>query len=202
MELLRKIPKGGKIPEYSQELWNGEDFWGQPERRFNEYFENATVAAREWVTNAISIAFPGKAITKEVHENLWRSFCCNRTDDRKVPPSDWSDYFSAFVTCMTQPEEKMKGMSGKQAYEMSLRSTRFMHSFRVWCYNRRFYRSDQGRVGWAQDQARPGDKLCVFNGVAVPLILRPTESGSFEVVGDTYVQGIMDGEVLDIGVEE
>jgi hypothetical protein len=36
----------------------------------------------------------------------------------------------------------------------------------------------------------------------VPLILRPTESGSFEVVGDTYVQGIMDGEVLDIGVEE
>jgi hypothetical protein len=93
-------------------------------------------------------------------------------------------------------------MSRSQAYEISLRSTRFMHSFGVWCYNRRFYRSEQGRFGWAPDQARPGDRLCVLNGLAVPLILRPIESGSFEVVGDAYVHGVMDGEVLDMGLEE
>ena len=88
VELLRKIPKGGKVPEYSPELLKGENFWEQPELRFNEYFENATVIGREWVTNAISIAFPRKAITKEAHENLWRTFYCNRTDDKKIPPSD------------------------------------------------------------------------------------------------------------------
>lgn len=202
VELLRKIPKGGKVPEYSPEILKGENFWERPERRLNEYFEDATIAGREWVTNAISIAFPEKVITKEAHNNLWRSFCCSRTDDKKIPPPDWSDYFSAWVTCMTQKLEKTIEMSRSQAYEISLRSTRFMHSFGVWCYNRRFYRSEQGRFGWAPDQARPGDRLCVLNGLAVSLILRPIGSGSFEVVGDAYVHGVMDGEVLDMGLEE
>ena len=202
VELLRKIPKGGKVSEYSPELLKGETFWEQPELKFNEYFENATVIGREWVTNAISIAFPGKTITKEAHENLWRTFCCNRTDDKKIPPYDWSEYFSAWVTWMTRPEEKMSKMNGRQAHEMSLRSTRFMNSFGVWCYNRRFFRSNQGRFGWAPDQARPGDKLCILNGLAVPLILRAKDSGRFEIIGDAYVHGIMDGEVVDMDLDE
>lgn len=103
---------------------------------------------------------------------------------------------------MTQPEEKMSKMSGRHAHEMSLRSTRFMNSFGVWCYNRRFFRSNQGRFGWAPDQARPGDKLCILNGLAVPLILRAKDSGRFEIIGDAYVHGIMDGEVVDMDLDE
>lgn len=202
VELMRKIPKGAKIPEYSQEALKGENFWERPEQKFDEYFNNATAANRKWLTNAMSIAFPGGTVTKESHENLWRAFCCNRTDSGKVPAAEWSDYFNAFVFCMLQPRDKIEQMEQRQIKEMFFREARFMRSFGVWCYNRRFYRSEHGRFGWVPDQARPGDRLCVLDGLAVPLVLRPTESGNFEVVGDAYVQGTMNGEVLDMDLEE
>jgi hypothetical protein len=201
VELLRKIPKGAKVAEYSQEALKG-DYVETYEKRFHEYFEQASVSAKEWLSNATSIAFPNKSVTKEAHENLWRAFCCNRTDSGKIPPADWSDYFNAFVFFMMQSKENLDSLSKRQGYEMYLRQTRFMNSFGVWCYNRRFYRSENGRFGWVPDQARPGDKLCVLNGLAVPMVLRPNESDSFDLIGDVYIQGMMDGEVLDLNCEE
>ena len=96
----------------------------------------------------------------------------------------------------------MESLDHRQGNEVYLRSSRFMHSFGVWCYNRRFYRSENGRFGWVPDQARPNDKLCVLNGLAVPVVLRQDESGNFELVGDVYAQGIMDGEIMHMDFEE
>jgi hypothetical protein len=150
----------------------------------------------------MSIALPAGTVTKDSHDDLWRTFCCNRPDDEKVPPVDWSDYFNAFVFCFLPPQDKIDQMDARQIKEMCLREARFMRSFGLWCHNRRFYRSEQGRFGWVPDQTRPGDTLCILNGLSVPLVLRPTESGYFEVVGDGYVQGMMDGGAMDMDLEE
>ena len=42
-------------------------------------------------------------------------------------------------------------------------------------------------------EARLGDKIVVIKGGQVPLLLRP-QQGSFRLVGECYVHGIMDGE--------
>ncbi|MCJ1322396.1 hypothetical protein MMC15_007744 [Xylographa vitiligo] len=42
-----------------------------------------------------------------------------------------------------------------------------------------------------------GDKICVIHGLPVPFIIRP-EREMFLLVGECYVQGVMDGEVMDM----
>ena len=78
----------------------------------------------------------------------------------------------------------------------------FNKAFRAWCYNRRFFRSKAGRFGWAADTAMAGDEICIFYGGDAPFCLRPDGSGRHEIIGDGYLHGFMDGEVMDADIEE
>jgi hypothetical protein len=60
---------------------------------------------------------------------------------------------------------------------------------------RKFMMTQEGRMGLVPTHAREGDVVAVLTGGHVPIILRPKE-GHYTVVGDAYVQGIMDGEAM------
>ncbi len=64
--------------------------------------------------------------------------------------------------------------------------------------NRRPYRTrDAGYVGMGPCEAQPGDVIAIFPGAQTPFVLRPRADlgpGHFELVGETYCHGIMDGE--------
>jgi hypothetical protein len=45
------------------------------------------------------------------------------------------------------------------------------------------------------------DILCIFLGGNVPFILRPLGDGSYELVGEAYVHGVMDGEFMTENVK-
>ncbi|CAN9214094.1 unnamed protein product [Alternaria alternata] len=55
---------------------------------------------------------------------------------------------------------------------------------------------DNGYLGFGPSTARPGDCLVVLLGCYAPMILRPQENGAYIVIGQCYVQGLMDGEAL------
>jgi hypothetical protein len=63
---------------------------------------------------------------------------------------------------------------------------------------RRLLVSDNDRwLGLAPMDAQVGDKIVLLGGGKVPYILRPkdgAETGYYELIGDAYVHGIMDGE--------
>ena len=71
------------------------------------------------------------------------------------------------------------------------------------CKERRLMLTKRGFVGWApdnmygklQDQTRVGDVICIIFGCSVPLVVRPLRD-RWQVVGEAYVQGVMDGEAL------
>jgi hypothetical protein len=50
-------------------------------------------------------------------------------------------------------------------------------------------------MGLIPAHAQEGDVVAVLTGGHVPIILRPRD-GYYTVVGDAYVQGIMDGEAM------
>jgi hypothetical protein len=71
-------------------------------------------------------------------------------------------------------------------------------------WNRRFFISEKGYIGLAPSNAAPGDKIAILFGGKVPYILRrnePASSGTSDTtwtfLGDSYVHGIMDGEVIE-----
>lgn len=56
----------------------------------------------------------------------------------------------------------------------------------------------RGYVGIVPGAARMGDLVCVFYGGDVPFILREVEGGGgfYRLIGEAYVNGLMDGEGL------
>ncbi|KAH8794546.1 heterokaryon incompatibility protein-domain-containing protein [Hyaloscypha sp. PMI_1271] len=74
-------------------------------------------------------------------------------------------------------------------------------------YGRCFISTEKGYIGWAPEQCKKGDVVAVLAGGKVPYVLRPEassnpseESGDsrkyYSVLGDAYIHGIMDGEVV------
>jgi len=67
---------------------------------------------------------------------------------------------------------------------------------------RRFIITEKGYIGLAPAKTEPGDRIAVLFGGRVPYILRQnqpdnsTEPTTWTFIGDSYVHGIMDGEVI------
>ncbi|KAK1995571.1 heterokaryon incompatibility protein [Colletotrichum falcatum] len=68
-------------------------------------------------------------------------------------------------------------------------------------HSRRPFLSASRYVGLAPMHARPGDKIVIFLGGKTPYIIREAGEGAYEVVGESYVHGIMYGEFMTDDVE-
>jgi hypothetical protein len=65
---------------------------------------------------------------------------------------------------------------------------------------RRPFRTLKGHFGIGPCKMLPGDLLYILIGVDVPYIVRPDTHGRLRLVGEAYVHGIMDGEVIEAGL--
>ncbi len=65
------------------------------------------------------------------------------------------------------------------------------------CMHRgRFLASERGRTGLLPANSMAGDIVVVIFGCHVPLALRPLEAGGYTLLGECYLEGIMDGEMI------
>jgi hypothetical protein len=63
------------------------------------------------------------------------------------------------------------------------------------CTSRSLFVSEKGYLGLASKAAQTGDFICVLLGCDKPLIIR-REVNHYLLMGDSYVYGIMNGEVI------
>jgi hypothetical protein len=68
---------------------------------------------------------------------------------------------------------------------------------RIYAHKRCFGITEFGRFGLIPWLAKPNDVCCICLGMKVPLILRPREDGRYDLVGDSYVHGVMAWEVIE-----
>jgi hypothetical protein len=57
-------------------------------------------------------------------------------------------------------------------------------------------------LGLGPKDMQSGDVVVIVSGAEVPLILREAPEGGYKLVGEAYVDGVMDGEALDMGLEK
>ena len=58
-------------------------------------------------------------------------------------------------------------------------------------------RTHNGYIGLAPHLAQNGDVIALAKGARTPLVLRSRPNGNWELVGDIYVHGIMQGEAFE-----
>ena len=59
---------------------------------------------------------------------------------------------------------------------------------------RRSFVSLNGRIGLGPQSLQPGDSVAEIAGTDVPFALRRREDGGYQLVGEVYMHGVMDGE--------
>ncbi|KAI8630299.1 heterokaryon incompatibility protein-domain-containing protein [Xylariaceae sp. FL1651] len=61
---------------------------------------------------------------------------------------------------------------------------------------RRFFTTERGCVGMAPRSTRIDDCVYILKGCKVPLVLRARDDGTYLVVGECFVEGMMNGEAI------
>lgn len=84
----------------------------------------------------------------------------------------------------------MCGERGTRAFEYR-RAMRKME-------NKRPFMTKLGYIGLGPVFAKPGDKVVVLLGAAIPFVIRPVEDKRYFFLGEAYCDGIMDGEILKL----
>ncbi len=64
--------------------------------------------------------------------------------------------------------------------------------------SQRFFLTSGGYMGLAPAGTKKDDHICIFLGCSVPLVLREVGE-EFLLIGECFVLGLMDGEVLKGG---
>jgi len=63
-------------------------------------------------------------------------------------------------------------------------------------WGRAFIETKNGYMGIGPKSAQKNDLLCVLGGSQVPFVLRRVEINRYRLVGECYVHGIMNGEIV------
>ncbi|MCJ1465603.1 hypothetical protein MMC07_004222 [Pseudocyphellaria aurata] len=77
-------------------------------------------------------------------------------------------------------------------------TTPLLKAMKKTLHHRQMFRSSAGHLCIGPETVEPGDKLCILIGAEVPFILR-SHRDHHVLVGEAYVDGAMDGEVLTQG---
>ncbi|KAF2492760.1 HET-domain-containing protein [Lophium mytilinum] len=64
------------------------------------------------------------------------------------------------------------------------------------CAGRRFFLAEKGHLGLGPPDAVPGHDVVILLGLNMPLVLSKNEDGTYKLVGEAYIHGIMDGEAM------
>ncbi|KAK5010381.1 hypothetical protein LTR28_010222 [Elasticomyces elasticus] len=115
--------------------------------------------------------------------SYWRTMCANQIKIGELIPSTDALGDQKFVpTDEAQESLWNPGADSPMALQFS--------------ENRRFFVSAEGRLGLAPSMALEGDYVAICPGGKVPYIMRSSEDVNYILIGDSYVHGIMNGEVI------
>lgn len=95
------------------------------------------------------------------------------------------------------------GFHASANQQLGQRGTFFSRMFDTVAYmSRRLVVTKHGIICMAPGRAHRGDLVCVLLGCSIPVVLRPIEHGKFSFIGECYVDGFMNGEVLSMRKRE
>ncbi|OIW25713.1 HET-domain-containing protein [Coniochaeta ligniaria NRRL 30616] len=95
--------------------------------------------------------------------------------------------FDGVIDALTKAQRQSESTRDREDFE---------ESFRIAYYGRRMFRTRKGYFGITAQSLHQGDCVWVLAGADTPFVLSRLQDENWRVVGEAYVFGIMNGEVL------
>jgi hypothetical protein len=164
---------------------------------------------------------------KDKIDILWRTMICDRESgtQRKAPP-EYESYFRSYVEYVrlmygemslldyvTRIQDQILNSplsvdihTSEQLFDLvrhvrvveTEKASKFRMAAQKFCHSMRITMTDYGAVGIVPQRTQKGDVVVVVKGVNVPLVLRREGDDRFNVVGQAYFWGVMNGEVFEM----
>jgi len=173
-------------PNPFEELYGGTDLLEY--ERYRERREDSTVkSCLAWEKHVNSLEPDPYRATCGRYEAFWRTLITDRDFNWKGGASlaSWAKLFEIWMRRSGPQDSKERKQLMFDYYCLAV--TRSI--------NRSFITTKLGYMGLAPARSQIGDVVCVIKGGKVPFVLRESPGGLYQFVGETYVHGIMDGEV-------
>ena len=168
----------------------------------------SSLFARESLRIAIENCQPYPSDTG-LFDAFWRTLVTGKDASglTKAPP-DFAEVFAFLIDCATgcspslpdQPHAKRKLSLERLKIRRPGHIYRQMQkAFEAAVHERRFGTTSKRYMGLFPRGSRPGDEVCIFFGACVPFVIRRCETrDTFQLLGECYVHGIMDGEAMQM----
>lgn len=135
-------------------------------------------------------------------EGLWRTLVADRDPDGCKPPP-W--YRDACIACLSVPSRdrdiNTRDLINDKRSPYPV--VEFLKRVQSVIWNRTFFiatnKSKASHFGLGPAGARVGDEICIILGCSVPVLFRKQETpmeGCYTLVGEVYINGMMDGEAI------
>ncbi|RFU35558.1 hypothetical protein B7463_g753, partial [Scytalidium lignicola] len=176
-------------------------WWMTPEEEIARFIVEATEmhGAKEASKRAF-IYQEGSSRDKE----LSRTLCCNilATGERIDIDAAYKVYqwFNKLIYAPHLDSNQGPDVTGKEEKDFSppgVQGEKFMHSVVFFGTGRSVCATEKGDMGRVPFGTKVGDLVCIFKGGKVPYILRQNGDGSYVLVGECYINGIMYGQALE-----
>lgn len=149
-----------------------------------DFWRTQNINATEYPTGETSIEAFAAVLTAGLDCNANKA-----TEKREEFSADFKSYVARLLQVSGQDTKSLK--VGKVSENWS----KYEYRARTCSMNRSFFTTKRGLMGLGPNALLADDVVCVFLGGIVPFVLRPGQ-GRYQLVGDAYVHGLMDGEAL------
>ena len=173
-------------------------------------------STRQFVLECVGMALEDGGLyasKNSLFEYFWRTLVAGKDHTGVLKaPSEYAEIFALLLntangcspTIPDQPQYKRKLTLKNLESRRPHRLYREMQiAYKAAVRNRKFCTTSKGYMGLFPRGTQAGDRICVFLGGPVLFVLRPHKpSKSYQLIGECYVHGIMDGEILEVpGIE-
>jgi hypothetical protein len=153
--------------------------------------------ALEWEASCLKIAQEIYEMSGGVPEQHWRTLIANKLHTGQPCATNLIEAYhnmKKYLQYRTTSVDRMPGTDDE-----IVRSMEFVTAVVAACYGRRYFATENGRVGLGPEDIMPGDLVCIFFSGPVPYILRPSQhTSNCMFLGESYVHGLMNSEALDM----
>ncbi|KIW32288.1 uncharacterized protein PV07_03846 [Cladophialophora immunda] len=194
--LLERQKKETPLQKLWQELEHdpGNTIYGSSHRD-REYAFSLTIAAGRAADEGPAEDNPS------LHHAIYRAY-------REIVHGEDSNDHERNLLSSTEADPNPKGQEGQESpRSLELEALTYVGSNqRRALHNRRFFRTSKGYYGIGHMTTKIGDECCVFRGANVPFVIRRVSadrgqgstSGQHVLVGESYIQGVMRGEIFEM----
>lgn len=171
------------------DLYDGPDLEEEQERKLRRRDEISN-AANSWWTYVEALPLnPDPYAEKDGrYEAFWRTLITNHgisvPKGPVTPEMDFAGKFDAWTG------RKLAKMDDEEYFRP------YSDAAVTRCMWRSFLVTEQGYFGLGPRKTQASDLICILRGAHAPYVLRLHDDGCYELIGEAYVHGVMDGSFV------